>query len=168
MFSPALPRALNALFDLAWLWGDHELDLTPASRPYQFTRQGSRTVPREAIGRLIKITKSTYEPHPSKPRSPRAELKFTFGKKQKVDEIELDNLFTDLQGVLQKHPLVPAANIDTLVSEWINDLLFLAGKITEEELQEAMQAFETQGAEPAAVAAAEEDDADKDDEDDEE
>ena len=95
-------------------------------------------------------------------------MKFTFGKKQKVDEIELDNLFTDLQGVLQKHPLVPAANIDTLVSEWINDLLFLAGKITEEELQEAMQAFETQGAEPAAAAAAEKDDADEDDEDDEE
>lgn len=95
-------------------------------------------------------------------------MKFTFGKKQKVDEIELDNLFTDLQGVLQKHPLVPAANIDTLVSEWINDLLFLAGKITEEELQEAMQAFETQGAEPAAVTGAEEDNADKDDEDDEE
>lgn len=95
-------------------------------------------------------------------------MKFTFGKKQKVDEIELDNLFTDLQSVLQKHPLVPAANIDTLVSEWINDLLFLAGKITEEELQEAMQAFETQGAEPATVTGAEEDDADKDDEDDEE
>jgi hypothetical protein len=95
-------------------------------------------------------------------------LKFTFGKKQKVDEIELDNLFTDLQGVLQKHQLVPAANIDTLVSEWINDLLFLAGKITEEELQEAMQAFEKQGAEPAAAPGAAEDDADEDDEDDEE
>jgi hypothetical protein len=70
-------------------------------------------------------------------------MKFTFGKKQTVDTVELDNLFTDLQGVLQKHPLVPAANIDVLVSEWINDLLFLAGKITEQELQEAMQTFET-------------------------
>jgi hypothetical protein len=70
-------------------------------------------------------------------------LKFTFGKKQTVDSVELDNLFTDLKGVLQKHPLVPAANIDVLVSEWINDLLFLAGKITEGELKEAMQTFET-------------------------
>ena len=57
--------------------------------------------------------------------------------------MELDNLFTDLRGVLQKHPLVPAANVDALVSEWINDLLFLAGKITEDELKEAMQTFET-------------------------
>lgn len=71
------------------------------------------------------------------------QLKFTYGKKQKVDSVELDTLFTDLQGVLQKHPLVPAANIDVLVSEWINDLLFVAGKITEEELQEAMQTFES-------------------------
>jgi len=94
-------------------------------------------------------------------------LKFTHGKKQKVDEIELDNLFTDLQGVLKKHPLVPAANIDTLVSEWINDLLFLAGKITEEELQEAMQAFETQGAE-AKTEADKEDDEDSDEDGDEE
>ena len=70
-------------------------------------------------------------------------MKFTFGKKQSVDTVELDNLFTDLRGVLQKHPLVPAANIDVLVSEWINDLLFLAGKITEQELQEAMQSFES-------------------------
>lgn len=92
-----------------------------------------------------------------------AELKFIYGKKQKVDEIELDNLFTDLQGILQKHPLVPAANIDTLVSEWINDLLFLAGKITEEELQEAMQAFETQGAEPTAEADDEDEDSDEED-----
>lgn len=88
-------------------------------------------------------------------------MKFTYGKKQKVDDIELDSLFTDLQGVLKKHPLVPPANIGTLVSEWINDLLFLAGKITEEELQEALQAFETQGAENTAQA-------DGDDEDDEE
>jgi hypothetical protein len=93
-------------------------------------------------------------------------LKFTYGKKQKVDDIELDSLFTDLQAVLKKHPLVPAANIDTLVSEWINDLLFLAGKITEEELQEAMQAFETKGAE--ATVEADDEDEDSEDEDDEE
>jgi len=94
-------------------------------------------------------------------------LKFTYGKKQKIDSIELDNLFTDLQVVLQKHPLVPAANIDTLISEWINDLLFLAGKITEEELQEAMQVFETKGAETTAEAVADGEDADSSDEDDE-
>jgi hypothetical protein len=92
-------------------------------------------------------------------------LKFAYGKKQKVDTVELDNLFTDLQTVLKTHPLVPAANIDALVSEWINDLLFLAGKITEEELQEAMQAFETQGAE--ANVEAEGEDSDEDDDDDE-
>jgi len=96
-------------------------------------------------------------------------LKFVYGKKQKVDTVDLDRLFTDLQSVLQKHPLVPAANIDALVSEWINDLLFLAGKITEEELQEAMQTFETQGAE-VRVAEAEakgdqEEDEDEDDDD---
>jgi hypothetical protein len=91
-------------------------------------------------------------------------LKFTFGKKQKVDSVELDNLFTDLQGVLKTHPLVPAANIDALVSEWINDLLFLAGKITEEELQEAMQAFETQGAEAPVEADDKDSDEDEDDE----
>jgi hypothetical protein len=95
-------------------------------------------------------------------------LKFSYGKKQKVDDIELDSLFTDLQGVLQKHPLVPKGNIDTLVSEWINDLLFLAGKITEEELQEAMQAFETQGAEGTVKVDDEGEDEDSDDEDDEE
>ena len=95
-------------------------------------------------------------------------MKFIYGKKQKVEEIELDNLFTDLQGVLQKHPLVPAANVDTLVSEWINDLLFLAGKITEDELAEAMKAFETQGAEPTAGAAAEGAEEESDDEDDDE
>jgi hypothetical protein len=94
-------------------------------------------------------------------------LKFAYGKKQRVDSIELDSLFTDLQSVLQKHPLVPAANIDTLVSEWINDLLFLAGKITEEELQEAMQAFETQGAE-ATPEVTEQEDEDSEDEDDDE
>ncbi len=87
--------------------------------------------------------------------------------------MELDNLFTDLKTVLQKHPLVPAANIDVLVSEWINDLLFLAGKITEDELKEAMQTFET--AETAAQesggegkTAKVEDDDDSDEEDDEE
>jgi hypothetical protein len=78
------------------------------------------------------------------------QLKFTYGKKQKVDSVDLDKLFTDLQGVLQKHPLVPATNIDALVSEWINDLLFLAGKITEEELQEAMQTFESKGTDTVA------------------
>ena len=72
-------------------------------------------------------------------------------------------LFTDLRGILQKHPLVPAGNIDALVSEWINDLLFLAGKITEQELQEAMQSFESQSAEPPVEAGAgDEDDADDD------
>ena len=91
-------------------------------------------------------------------------MKFAYGKKQKVDSVDLDKLFTDLQSVLQKHPLVPAANVDALVSEWINDLLFLAGKITEEELQEAMQTFETKGAEAVAEAG----DDDEDDDDDEE
>jgi hypothetical protein len=94
-------------------------------------------------------------------------LKFAYGKKQKVDEVELDNLFTDLQGVLLKHPLVPKANVDALVSEWINDLLFLAGKITEEELQEAMQSFEKQGVEVEAEAGNEKDDDDSDEDDDE-
>ena len=89
-------------------------------------------------------------------------LKFTFGKKQKVDSVDLDKLFTDLQSVLQKHPLVPAANVDALVSEWINDLLFLAGKITEAELQEAMQTFESKGAEPVAEAGGDDDDEDDD------
>jgi len=93
-------------------------------------------------------------------------LKFTFGKKQKVDSVDLDKLFTDLQSVLQKHPLVPAANIDALVSEWINDLLFLAGKITEEELQEAMQTFETKGTEAVAEAGDSDDDEDDDNDDD--
>ena len=51
-----------------------------------------------------------------------------------------------------------------MVSEWINDLLFVAGKITEEELQEAMQAFESRGAEAADEKATEKDeDEDKDD-----
>ena len=90
-------------------------------------------------------------------------MKFAYGKKQKVDSVDLDKLFTDLQSVLQKHPLVPAGNIDALVSEWINDLLFLAGKITEEELQEAMQTFESKGAETVAEV----DDADEDEDDDE-
>jgi len=97
------------------------------------------------------------------------ELKFVFGKKQKVDAVDLDKLFTDLQSVLQKHPLVPTANIDALVSEWINDLLFLAGKITEEELQEAMQTFETQGAEVPAEpeGGSSKDEEEEEDEDDE-
>lgn len=96
-------------------------------------------------------------------------MKFVFGKKQSVDTVELDSLFTDLKGVLQKHPLVPAANIDVLVSEWINDLLFLAGKITEDELKEAMQTFETAetaGQETAEGGKEEEDEDDDDSEDD--
>ena len=88
-------------------------------------------------------------------------MKFTYGKKQKVDTVDLDKLFTDLQSVLQKHPLVPAANIDALVSEWINDLLFLAGKITEEELQEAMQTFEKKGAETVVEDEKEDEDDDE-------
>ena len=97
-------------------------------------------------------------------------MKFTYGKKQTVDSVELDSLFTDLKSVLQKHPLVPAANIDVLVSEWINDLLFLAGKITEDELKEAMQTFETaeaavqESAGGEKPAAAEDDSEDDDDE----
>ena len=93
-------------------------------------------------------------------RRAKGHLKFVYGKDQKVNSIDLDKLFTDLQSVLQKHPLVPAANIDAIVSEWINDLLFVAGKITEEELQEAMKTFESQG----AVEAAEGEDDDEEDE----
>jgi hypothetical protein len=92
-------------------------------------------------------------------------LKFVYGKKQKVDSVDLDKLFTDLQGVLQKHPLVPAANIDAIVAEWINDLLFVAGKITEEELQEAMKTFESKGAVVEAEADDGEDDDDEEDDD---
>jgi hypothetical protein len=98
-------------------------------------------------------------------------LKFTYGKKQTVDSVELDSLFTDLQSVLQKHPLVPAANVDVLVSEWINDLLFLAGKITEDELKEAMEKFETAetaAEQPTAEAAEADADDSEDDDDDEE
>ena len=95
-------------------------------------------------------------------------MKFVYGKKQQVDEVVLDNLFIDLQGVLLKHPLVPKGNVDALVSEWINDLLFLAGKITEEELQEAMQSFEKQGVEVKAEAGNGDDEDDSDDDDDEE
>lgn len=87
-------------------------------------------------------------------------MKFVYGKKQKADSVDLDKLFTDLQTVLRKHPLVPAANIDAIVSEWINDLLFVAGKITEEELQEAMKTFETKG---AVVEAAPDEEDDEDD-----
>ena len=93
-------------------------------------------------------------------------MKFTFGKKQKVDDVELDKLFTDLQGVLQKHPLVPTGNIDALVSEWINDILFVAGKITEEDLQEVMQTFEKTETSQVPAGAAGEEDSDEDDEDD--
>ncbi len=92
-------------------------------------------------------------------------MKFVYGKKQKVDSVELDKLFTDLQAVLQKHPLVPAANIDALISEWINDILFIAGKITEEELQEALQSFESvETAQKTSGEAKEEEDEDEDDE----
>ena len=98
-------------------------------------------------------------------------MKFTYGKKQTVDSVELDSLFTDLRSVLQKHPLVPAANVDVLVSEWINDLLFLAGKITEDELKEAMEKFETAetaAEQPTAEAAEADADDSEDDDDDEE
>jgi osmotically-inducible protein OsmY len=100
-------------------------------------------------------------------------LKFTYGKKQTVDSVELDSLFTELKAALEKHPLVPAANIDVLVSEWINDILFVAGKITEDELKEAMQTFETaetaaQGPAGEDKSAEVEDDDDSEDEDDEE
>jgi hypothetical protein len=94
-------------------------------------------------------------------------MKFAYGKKQKVDDVELDKLFTDLQGVLQKHPLVPTGNIDALVSEWINDILFVAGKITEEELQEVMQTFE-KAETPQATEAAGEEESDEDEDDDDE
>ena len=93
-------------------------------------------------------------------------MKFTYGKKQKVDSVELDQLFTDLQGVLAKHPLVPTGNIDALVSEWINDILFVAGKITEEELQEVMQTFEKAETSQETAVVASEEDSDEDDEDD--
>ncbi len=53
-----------------------------------------------------------------------------------VQIVDLDALFTDLQAVLRKHSVVPAENIDTLISEWMNDILFVTGKITDEELQE--------------------------------
>jgi len=93
-------------------------------------------------------------------------LKFVYGKKQEINGVELDQLFTELQAALQKHPLVPAANIEALVSEWINDILFVAGKITEEELQEALQSFEkAETSEKAAdTAGEEEEDSEEDDE----
>jgi hypothetical protein len=119
-----------------------------------------------ALGNLLKIISPSFKkPHIAN-TVPVASMKFTYEQKQKVDSVELDSLFTDLQSVLQKHPLVPRANVDALVSEWINDLLFLAGKITEEELQEALQTFET--VEGPGVEAAEGKEADKesDDEDD--
>jgi hypothetical protein len=92
-------------------------------------------------------------------------MKFMFGKKQKVDDVELDKLFTDLQGVLQKHPLVPTGNVDALVSEWINDILFVAGKITEEDLQEVMQTFEKAETSQEGAVVASEEDSDEDDDD---
>ncbi len=112
-------------------------------------------------------------------------LKFVYGNKQKAESVDLDKLFTDLQTVLGKHPIVPAANIDAIVSEWINDLLFVGGKITEDELQEAMKTFESVAAAAAneskagkggkagkaagpEVDAEEEDDEDDEDDDDEE
>ena len=95
-------------------------------------------------------------------------MKFTYGKKQKVDSVELDSLFTDLRSVLQKHPLVPAGNVDVLVSEWINDLLFLAGKITEDELKEAMEKFETAETAPEQPTSGREQDEDEDDDSDDE
>ncbi len=96
-------------------------------------------------------------------------MKFVYGKKQQIDGVELDQLFTELQAALQKHPLVPAANIEALVSEWINDILFVAGKITEEELQEALQSFEkVETSEKVADTAGEEEEgSDKDDDDEE-
>lgn len=75
---------------------------------------------------------------------PVIEMKFAFGKKQKVDSVELDNLFTDLQAALKKHLLVPLENIDTLISEWINDILFIKGLITEKELEEAAEEIEAE------------------------
>ena len=74
-------------------------------------------------------------------------MRFAYGKKQKVNDVELDNLFLDLQAVLQKHPVVPADNIDALVSEWINDILFVMGKITDEELQEEAKELAGKGGE---------------------
>jgi hypothetical protein len=69
-------------------------------------------------------------------------MRFTFGSKQRVDGTELDSLFTDLQTVLKRHPLIPSENIDTLITEWINDILFIKGLITEEELEEAAEKIE--------------------------
>jgi hypothetical protein len=71
-------------------------------------------------------------------------MKFAYGKKQTVNNVELDELFKDLQTILEKHPLAPEENVNELVSEWINDLLFLAGKITEEELQETIQNLDSE------------------------
>ncbi len=70
-------------------------------------------------------------------------MKFTYGEKQKVNNVDLDRLFTALQSVLREHPLISEENINALVSEWINDLLFLTGKITEEELQETIKTLDS-------------------------
>jgi hypothetical protein len=75
-------------------------------------------------------------------------MKFTHGETQKVDSVELDRLFADLRSVLRKYPLLPEENTDDLISEWINDLLFLTGKITDEELQEATQTLENVDIDP--------------------
>ena len=95
-------------------------------------------------------------------------MKFVYGKKQEINGVELDQLFTELQAALQKHPLVPAANIEALVSEWINDILFVAGKITEEELQEALQSFEKAETSEKVADTAGEEEEDSDEDDDEE
>ena len=38
--------------------------------------------------------------------------------------------------------MVPSENIDTLISEWINDILFIKGLITEQELEEVAEEIE--------------------------
>ncbi|MBS7628596.1 hypothetical protein KEJ23_01245 [Candidatus Bathyarchaeota archaeon] len=69
------------------------------------------------------------------------QMKFALGKKQIVNNVNLDDLFTDLKNILLKCPLIPVESIDTLVSEWVNDILFIAGIITEEDLKEETEAL---------------------------
>ncbi|MGQ9543616.1 MAG: hypothetical protein ACUVTM_05995 [Candidatus Bathyarchaeia archaeon] len=69
-------------------------------------------------------------------------MKFGLGKKQKVSNVDLDELFTDLKNILLKHHLIPAESIDILVSEWVNDILFIAGMMTEEDLREEMEVLQ--------------------------
>jgi len=69
------------------------------------------------------------------------QMKFALGKKQIVNNVNLDDLFTDLKNILLKCPLIPVESIDGLVSEWVNDVLFIAGIITEEDLKEEMKAL---------------------------